>query len=412
MTSTVPGWLAGPLLGFMASVTLLRYLYFHHNQWERYLNHTLAFMFVSNLIRERVVQDQLSAVGIMTVTEAQQLSLALMMFAAVEFMGFVTLYMRSDDDRVRLRQRYYRLATILGAAMFFIAAAPARAAGQTLEEHGGWSSVVAWSIYVLPLIAVALQLGHMCIQEIRRHDVKRRERMVAAGGLGLGISIGVTSIEAPLLAAFEELGWLYSRDYRSALHGFIFFTESVGANILAFIPFVVAAGVRAGLDATSRHWRQLQPLREQMIAAVPAAAFDLKSPPTGRRKSAIELHQTTVQIRDAILQLRAYFRDVGTLRAIRYLREHGVPSRFHEDALTALQLADAVQAKASGISPKPLDDYGGAIVSRATTLEDETADLMRLARWWPQAQRTAARNPNPQSVRKRANLATDELSEK
>ena len=51
MTATVPAILAWPLLAFMAAVVGLRYVFFNHSQWERYLNHTLAFMLASNLIR-------------------------------------------------------------------------------------------------------------------------------------------------------------------------------------------------------------------------------------------------------------------------------------------------------------------------------------------------------------------------
>lgn len=389
MTSSVPEHIAWPLLAFMVLVTLLRYLFFNHSQWERYLNHTLAFMLASNLLREHIVQIQLSEAGVLSVTATQQVSLAMMIFCAAEFMGFITVYTRISPQQARQRQRYHRLAALVSAAGFFAAATPARYAGQTLEEHGGWWSVAAWSIYVAMLVTLGVQLIWMCVKELLKPRAKRHERMLAAGGISIGLSIGITSIEAPVLAALEELGLLYSRDYRIMLHGFIFFTESVGANVLAFSPFLVGLASLAGMDATSRHWRTLQPLRERMLDAVPAIAFDINAPrPSGRRKTPMDLHQTVVQIRDAILQLRGYFLDSGDVRCALFISEHRVPLAQREPALAALQLADAVRAKATGTAPVPVDS-GAVLESRATTLEDETTELLRLARWWIHAERAA-----------------------
>lgn len=390
MTATIPGHIAWPLLAFMAVVVALRYLFFNNSLWERYLNHTLAGMLVVNLIRERAVQDPLAAAGILPVTATQQLSLVLMIFTAAEFMGFITMWTRLSPEAVRRRQRFHRLAATLLAAAFWLAATPARSAGETLEAYGGWSSVLAWSLYVLLLCILGVQLTMLSFRELRRPNARRQERLIAVGGLTIGLSIGVSSIEAPILAAFEELGWLYSQDYRLALHGFIFFSESVGANVLASIPFALAIFAKAGFDATSRRWRRLQPLRDAMLAAVPEAAFELRTPSTSRRRSPLELHQATVQIRDAILQLRPYFRDVPTTVAEPFLATQMVPVRLRQDAIDALQLALAVQAKYAGEEPTPID-VSTVLSTRSTNLDEETDELLRLARWWPHAE--AAANP-------------------
>lgn len=388
MTSTVPATLAWPLLIFMAAVVVLRYLFFNHSQWERYLNHTLAFMFASNLIRERVIQDALASAGISSVTTTQQISLVLTIFAAAEFLGFLTLWGRLPPQAVSRRQRYHRLAAVLLTAATLLAATPARTAGQPLEVYGGWSSVAAWTLYVLLLCVLAVQLITMCIQELRRPHTLGQERLVAASGIVLGLCIGISSIEAPILAALDELGWVYSRDYRLSLHGFNFFAESVGTFALAALPFVFTAFARAGHDTTSRRWRQLQPLREAMLAAVPEADFELRTPSTSRRKTSLELHQSTVQIRDAILQLRPYFREVPRDTAARFLTKHSVPAKHHQDATDTLQLARAVHTKHAGGTASPVD-ASVVLNSRSTNLYEETAELLRLARWWPHAEAAA-----------------------
>lgn len=388
MTASVPTAIAWPLLAFMAAVAVLRYLFFNNSMRERYLNHTLAFMFASNLIREGVVQDALASAGILSVTASGQLSFVLMIFTAAEFMGFIAMWTRLSPDAVRRRQRRHRVAAVLLSAGFWLAATPARAAGQTLEAHGGWRSVLAWSLYVLPLCILGAQLTTLCLRELKNAGPHGRERFVAMGGVAIGLSIGLSSIEAPILAALEQLGWLYSQDYRLALHGFIFFYESVLTNILAAIPFILTLFARSGFDITSRRWRRLQPLRHAMLTAVPQAAFELRTTSTTRRKSPLELHQATVQIRDAILQLRPYYRDVPSTLAEQFLADHSVPDRQRNDAIDALQLALAAQAKYGAGEPTPID-ASAVLSTRSTTLDEETAELLRLARWWPQAEATA-----------------------
>lgn len=156
------------------------------------------------------------------------------------------------------------------------------------------------------------------------------------------------------------------------------------------MPFLLAAFARAGYDVTSRHWRRLQPLRDTMITAVPEAAFELRAPNPSRRKTSLDLHQTTVQIRDAILQLRPYFRDVPPAEAEDFTTH--VPARHRQGAIDALQLARAVQAKAAGATPAPID-ASVVLSSRSTNLDEETAELLRLARWWPHAEAAATRQP-------------------
>jgi hypothetical protein len=63
-----------------------------------------------------------------------------------------------------------------------------------------------------------------------------------------------------------------------------------------------------------------------------------------------------------------------------------VPARDHDAVIAALRLAHAARAKAAGITPEPLDvDSGLIVTSRAATLEQEAAELVTLAKWWPAA---------------------------
>lgn len=396
MTTSVPAYLTWPLVVFMVIVVAVRYLFFNSSGYENYLNHTLALMVASNLLREHAIERVLADHGILSITAAQQLSLAVMIFAAAEFLGFVTLWSALSPDQTRRRHRYHRAAAAVLAIGFLLAATPARRAGQTLEQFGGWSSVLAWTLLTSIFIALAYRLLRMAINELLRPDAKPRERLLAAGGFVIGIAVGSTSIDAVILSALQQLGWLDTVAFRLNLHGSNIFWETVGVSIIAAVPAAKALTARIGLDPTSRHWRQLQPLRAAMTEAVPASAFELRHPNTRRQKTPLDLHQTTVQIRDAILQLRGYFHDVAPSQADLFVQRYSIPTHQRDAALAALQLANAIHTKAAGASPTPVDTTV-ILQSRSTNLEQETAELLRLARWWPHALQDAHPSTNEMS---------------
>ncbi|WP_420873595.1 DUF6545 domain-containing protein [Mycobacterium riyadhense] len=141
-----------------------------------------------------------------------------------------------------------------------------------------------------------------------------------------------------------------------------------------------------GLDSITRNWCKLQPLRQAMRTAVPEGFFDFgHDEPERRRKSRLQLHHTVVEIRDAILRLRPYFREIPHHELSRFLDgPQAVPAREHPAATAALRLAHAVRAKTAGISPDPLDSTP-TVAAQAATLDQEAAELVALAKWWPAA---------------------------
>ena len=121
-----------------------------------------------------------------------------------------------------------------------------------------------------------------------------------------------------------------------------------------------------------------------MRAAVPGTAFDLGGDATGRRRSLLQLHQTSVEIRDAALQLRPFAGDIPADEVSRYLAANKVSSRQRDAALRALRLACSVRNKAAGRPPRA-GDAGDLAASRSATLDEEIRALLALARWWPSA---------------------------
>lgn len=390
MTSAVPGVIAWPLLVFMMIVVAARYVWLNDTAYDKYLNNTLAFMLVVQLLREHQVQELLDYAELSTVTATQQLSLGFMIPASTEFLGFTTLWSGRSEAETRTLYVRYRSAGIVCFAAFLIVATPARRAHQTLEAYPGWSGAWAWAIYLAMLVVLSVQLLRMCVAELR-HGATRRERMVAAAGIALGLLIGFATMEALILPFTNKLGWTDSTRLQLRFHGYNFFFEATGAALIAAVPFVMKLLAFWGLEPVSRNWRKLQPLREDMRAAVPASAFDLAvdGGAPGRRHTLLELHQSTVEIRDAALQLRSFRADLPEAEIRRYLSGHKVPARQHDSAVHALHLACAVRNKAAGVAPKAVD-ASEVVASRSATLDEEIADLLALARWWPAACSAAA----------------------
>jgi hypothetical protein len=292
---------------------------------------------------------------------------------------------RSHPTRARRQQRVLRAIAIALAIAFWLAASRARAAGETLEVSGGWDGVLAWTLLVSLLLVLAVRMCQMAYQEITRPEARRQERILASGAGVLGVIIGISSISAPVGAAVDQLGWIETTQTRMTTYGYNFFLEAFGACLIASVPWLRAIIARAGLNATSRHWRRLQPLRAALTAAVPESAFDLKVHTNGRRKTTLELHQTTVQIRDALLRLRPYSHCLDEVAAAAFISGHSVPAAQRAAALETLQLVHAVRVRAEGASPAELEP-GAVVHSRSTNLDQEAGELLRLARWWPAAQ--------------------------
>jgi hypothetical protein len=376
----------------------VRYTWFNQTPYDNYLSNTLAWMLVTQLLREHSVEQLLSKAALISVTLAQHLSMATMSFIAAEFMGFVALWShlspnatelsRETTQETRRRQRYHRLAALFFAVAFLAVTTRSRINGQVLELAGGWDNVLAWALFAAMPVTLSAQMTTMCVTEFRRHRATRRERLLSVGAAGIAAIVGVNCLVALFLAIFEELGWVHSVDYRLKTHPVYFFLVAAGTMLAAATPCVLALIARLGSDQTSRKWRRLQRLRSDMNAAVPGTKFELRGQPTGRRKTVLQLHQTTVEIRDAILQLRPYFRDVDRDERGHFLQGHSVPKDQQEDAMFALQLAAAVRAKAAGGARSTEVDPATTARSRSTNLDEETSELLRVSRWWLQAQTT------------------------
>ena len=385
-SSIVPGIIAWPLIVFMTVVVVGRYRWFNSNLYERYFNNTLAFLLVAQVLREHLVENMLVRTFAVTMAGTWQLGAAVLGYSLTELMGFILLWSGMSESETRRKHRYYRLAGALLVAGLLICGTRARLADEPLEFTRGWESLTTLSCLTTMMMVLATRVIWNSLRELRTVS-SRRERWIALSLLAMGLlAVGVVLKEAAL-QIFDQLGWTHTAAYRQQSHAALLFFVILAPFVIAVVPLAMKLLGFFGLDPITRSWYKLQPLRQAMRTVVPECVFDFDDDEPGRRKSKLQLHHTVVEIRDAILGLRPYFREVPDHDLIRFLDEpNAVPARDHDAVIAALRLAHAARAKAAGITPEPLDvDSALIVTSRAATLEQEAAELVTLAKWWPAA---------------------------
>jgi hypothetical protein len=352
-SSTVPGIIAWPLILLMTLVLVGRYRWFNSNLYERYFNNTLAFLLVSQVLREHLVQNVLVRTSFMTMPGTWQLGTAVFGYSFTELIGFSLLWSGMSEAETRRTHRYYRLAGVLLAAGFLISGTRARIADEPIELTKGWESVATLSCLTTMLMVLATHVIWNSLRELHTAS-RRRERWIALSLLAMG-SVGVAIVlQEAALQIFDQLGWTHTADYRQQSHANGLLFGTLAPFVIAAVPLASKLLGSLGLDRVSRSWCKLQPLRQGMRTVVPECVFDPDDDEPGRRKSQLQLHHTLVDSRDA--------------------------------ALAALRVAHAARAKAAGSTPEPLAVDPALIVSsRAATLEEEAAELLELAKWWPAA---------------------------
>ncbi|MBB5911364.1 hypothetical protein BJY24_000231 [Nocardia transvalensis] len=394
MTSTVPETLAWPILVATMLIVAVRWAWFRTSAAERYLNATLTMITLTQLLREAAVERAIAAGSPLSVTDVQQLSLCTIVLSIPPFLCVIALLSGVDPQAVRRRRYLYFGVGAALSAVVLIAGARARRAGLPTEVTGGWDGVLVWIAFsVLPMYLAYLMIRR-CALEYRQPDVTAAEKLVLAGIAAAGAAIGVATAIALALAVLQALDLVDSVQYRLATHSKNFFGIATIIAVICAAPPAKAAIEYLGLDATSRRWRRLRPLWLALTTRFPDSRLPLDEDPSRRRATTLRLHRTTVEIRDAILRLHPYCRPTPPAELAAFVAAERVPDRDAESAALALQLGHAMRAVA-GDCPENAADIRP---SPSADLDTEVGELLRLARWWPAAQRHTGGDPTPADI--------------
>ncbi|MBF6332326.1 MAB_1171c family putative transporter [Nocardia transvalensis] len=396
MTSSVSEVIARPLIGAMAMVIAARWWWFNGTTVDRYLNTTLTVILLTQLLRERAVQDMIAGHSPLTVTTIQQLTLCTIVVAVAPFLNGARVLLGENAEPSR-RERFCTYATAIGLSiLILIAGTRARRERLPLEISGGWDGVAVWVAFsVLPLY-VAGYLICRCSVEFRQPGATAAERLVLTGITAVGVTIGATTAIALVLPILQQLNLVDSVGYRLATNSRNFFWIAVTITAISAVTLVQSIAGWFGFDSTTRRWKRLRPLWRALVSLFPDSLLPLDSSETTRRITRLRLHRMTVEIRDAVLQLHPYLRDVDPMQLETFIAAEHIPHQKQEAARFALQLAYAVRDKAD--FPEHVHETVCPLPpSTSANLEDEVTELLQLAEWWSAARRfaTADRHPAP-----------------
>ncbi len=382
-----------PLIGVMVLVVLARWRWFNSTSAERYLNATLTIILLTQSLREQAVESLIAESSPLTVTMVQQLSLCTIVVSIAPFLCVVDLLSGRDPAKVRRRQFLWYFVAGFLASVILVAGTRARRDEQLLEISGGWDEVLAWvGFSVLPLY-LAFQMLRRCYLELRQQRVSDTEKLILAGIAAAGAAIGVSTMIALVLAILQELRVVDSVEFRLRTHSRNFFWIATTISLVSAAPLVKAVIEYLGCDYAGRRLRRLQPLWRAMVSMFPDSRLPLDAGAAAGRGTKLQLHRATVEIRDAILQLRPYCRDVESIEFARFVAGQHVPDHERDMARFALQLADAARARMDNASPAN-EAVRWRAPSSSATLDDEVAELLALAKWWRAAERFAATRQN------------------
>lgn len=368
-------------MAFTFLVVIARWRWFH-NSFDTYFNSSLTLLLVAEFFRDPHLQHALAHHSPVSVTWSQQLSAVCLGWAATEFIGFTMLWAGVPERQTRARQRRYRLMAVGFAAAYLACGTRARNAGQPLEVADGWDRPAAWAFSVVMLLILSIHLFRRSAAALRATTMMR-ERLIVAGAVALGVTIQLTCGQEVALQITDQLGWTNTATYRIHVHGISVFYAVLIITLFGAVPCFYRMAAELGLDSASTSWRRLQQMRHGMRSAVPGCVFEPEfSGPLST--PSMRLHHTVVEIRDAMLQLRLYAREIAPADLDRLLDEVGAPPEQRADAIQAIYLAAAARNKIGCATPASVDPQ---LIDRpsASTLEEEAKDLIRLATWWPAA---------------------------
>ncbi|MGN2641646.1 DUF6545 domain-containing protein [Nocardia takedensis] len=329
---------------FACLVTALRMVFVRDSVADRLINRALGFASVGMVFLLVTAGSTLPV--LLTLVGA-----ALRFLTAAGVYGVARVLDGADPKQAGRRQRRYdRIAwSVIGgtAALdvaYFLGFVP-ESAPQTWYVASG-------ILACLPVAVAGFLLVRAGLREIRAARTPWGHRVTFSALIGVaGFWIGYT-----VLLFVRYLAGMPPSDpgKYGATAGFTFFGILTG---LLAIPLARMALVRAGLDRDSRDCRRLRPLWADLTAAVPHVA--LAPDEADVRSAALRRYRMTVEIRDALLQLRRHAGDLPP----------------HDPRAYALRVVRAAEAGLTAAEPGH---------------DSELRHLLGLADRWPRVKRDHA----------------------
>ncbi|WP_405183716.1 DUF6545 domain-containing protein [Nocardia sp. NBC_01377] len=286
-----------PLLIFVAVVAVARLTLVHSSTGERHINKLVALATATALLREPAIAARVAPVVPGGAPTLYTVWHALFVLMSALFVGLFLLWDRGLAQYRKPQRRVVLLACAIGVALFVVAE-PARRAGMSIPEAGGWRYAVYCSL------TAALLVG-FCVCNSRPVLMLRtqtqKERLVV-------LFLYVAACGTTLVSALMACGAMMRAAGMSNL--FTDFAHLNGSCELllpllflghaTLVPSVLRSAAKlARLDPDSRALRRLYPVWRDLTAAVPGVVLELNRIDRRGATTAEHLHRHRVEIMDA-----------------------------------------------------------------------------------------------------------------
>lgn len=364
MTSSVPTWIAYPVLVFTALVVLGRAALNRGARSSRRVTSAVGFLFLSGLLREKVIQLQIetSTSGVIDVQLARQISTVMLMLAMVPLVVMGARWVIGTGSESWSLWIY--LMAGLSSAVLLAVGTRARATENYIDVTTGWETIVYFGIFSLWTAAMAsLYLG-VAVRELRRGSLPRQfVAMIAAlallslWGVEESLSIAASGVAAGIDVAGPFVQWRVAANENNLIYILLL------AAVYAAVPLVHRVSEYGGMDRWSRACKALSPMWTDLTSACPEVLLhQLSAHPSPRQRA----HRMCVEIRDALSVLGRF--------------HTAQPGDDNHGACLASLIAASAGRRRSGESPGQFHSF--AVVS-AAHLSDEVHVLAALAARWP-----------------------------
>ncbi|MFE9582078.1 MAB_1171c family putative transporter [Nocardia sp. NPDC006044] len=355
--NSVPVWLVLSIGVFAAIVTVGRWFFANSTSMDRLINRLFSWELAGFLLHGVVTNAGAPDL-------AQRVFMSCGLMAGAQAYGFARLlFDGAARYEARRGQRVYDAIAAVAAGSVLLA--------EPLLDHllpFSWSTAV-WTVSQVYGGIAGLLILRVCVRELRKGDLVIREMflysalLLLAGYWTVGSLIGSVRTVSGAPPSEPGAAWVVV-----ILVNFFLLT------LLISVRLVDVLLARTGWDRAGRHCRRLGPMWRELTTAVPEVVL----PPddSADQDSAHRRYRMTVEIWDALLQLRPYVPDLAEDAAIRPL--------FEDDRKGyALLMAGAARAKACGAvasAKRPIDP-----APRLPDRSSELGMLLGLARDWPSA---------------------------
>ncbi|MEU6829478.1 MAB_1171c family putative transporter [Nocardia beijingensis] len=361
MTTSIPGIIAWPVIGFVATVLAGRWLLVRDTTVDRLLNQLFGWGVLSLLLYRCDMTPGIASL-------AHQFSLGCTVMASMCLQGIVRVW-AFDADPAAVRRRH-RACCVLAAGStvaILLAGASARREGRLVDLTMNVEGLVVWTAFGLPLLVNVALLAHMCVRELRAGGIGLAGKLVCGLLIWAATLFGVNLV---LSGVWLGTGWQPLGAHVIRIEATVTLCLLIDAMLVA-IPLVRTVLAIAELDRAGHLRRRLRPLWRDLTTAVPEIvlrpAADEHADPRTR------LLRMTVEIQDALLQLGRY----------------APASAGSECPLTdyAHRVACAALAREAGAAP--IGSSPPRLPVPAADFDAELRQLLELARVWPSARASA-----------------------